>query len=368
MRLRIEMILMLEGMILLLLAGIPAVLMFMNLQGFNAIQVPNFFAVHWFITIFGFFLALIGNEILVALSMEWSGKVASKSLILSFGILVLFSALIAIASKTITSLSFMDPYFYYITFIALLLLIYHSRIYLKFSRFGLRPTSYNYLIVFTLVVTTFIVIFETLKFSPWLSLAFPVLMIFAVMARDIGLVFRGRFINSKAMTAAYFAMLFGFLSYPYPIASIFFFIAWAISLYATRLISAKGSLYPKICLNIAWVWLLLASIFSLISYDAFIHSISVGYLFNTVFGVDVVLMDLLMATFSVRLKIKPSYIPILLLNLGLLMRIIFDIGFSFPVLLLAAPLQGVGIISFFFNTFRQVFSQIIKDEKATLIR
>jgi hypothetical protein len=364
---RVEMILMLEGVALLLLAGIPAVFMYMNIQGFNIIQVHSIFVLHWYIMVLGFFLALIGNEILIALSMEWSGKTASKKLILTFALLTLASILLAILGKTIQKLHFLSSVYYYITFVAIFLLIYYSRIYLRFSRFGLKPTIYNYLIFLTLIITAFIVILESFYYYPWLVLAFPTLMIFAVMSRDIGLVFRGKIINSKLIALAYFLILFGFFSYPHPITSILFFSAWAISLLATGLISVKGILYPKICLNLAWTWLLLASFFSLLSYDAFIHSISVGFLFNTVFGVDVVLMDMLMATFGARLKVKPSYIPILLINLGLSMRIIFDLGFSSLILLLSAPLQGIGIVSFFFNVFRQVFAQIIKSESISLI-
>jgi hypothetical protein len=365
MRPKIEMILMIEGIAFLLLSGIPAVLMYMNIQGFKVIQAPSIFALHWYIMIFGFFLSIIGNEILVALSMKWSGKTASKKLILTFGSLVLISVLLAILNE-ITRLHFFGFSYPYTTFIAILLLIYYSRVYLRYSRFGLKPTIYNYLIVLTLIITAFIVIFERFYYYPWLALAFPTLMIFAVMSRDIGLVFRGKIVNSKLMALAYFFILFGFFSYPYQIASVLFFFAWAISLYATGLINVKGILYPKICLNLAWIWLLLASIFSLLNYDAFIHSIALGFLFNTIFGVDVVLMDMLIATFGIRVKVKPSYIPVFLLNLGLLIRIIYDLGFSSPIFVLSAPLQGIGIISFFFNIFRQVFGQIIKSEAMQL--
>lgn len=360
MKFRIEMLLMLEGIALLLLAGIPAVITYMSMQGLALIDASRFFALHWYFMLFGFFLALIGNEILLALSLEWSGKTAPRPLFITFALSILASAIIAVLYPS-------QPYYLYITFFSLLILLYHARIYFKPSRFGLKPISYNYLIFLTLALTALISILLANNYPRWLALAFPSLMIFSVMSRDIGLIFGGRIVDSKLMVIAYLALLSGFLLYPSQYASISFFVGWLVSLYASGILKAKGMLYPKLCLSLAWLWLFFASIFSALSYDAFIHSIAVGYLFNTIFGVDVVLLDLLMAVFGVRVKVKPSYIPVLLLNLGLAMRVLFDLGLSHPLLLLAAPLQGLGIISFFFNMLRQVLPQILRSEAKPVI-
>ncbi|AHC52098.1 protein involved in NO response [Sulfolobus acidocaldarius SUSAZ] len=346
---RVGMLLLLEGFIILLFGGIPAVLTFMDIQGFPYPLPTTFFEFHWFVMIYGFFLTIIGNEILVALSMEWKGEQAPDYYVIGFAITVLISLLL---SST--------PYSFYLVLLALGMLIYHSRIYLSPSKLGLRPTTYNYLLFVTLIVTVFVTAFQIFLDSPWISLIFPTLTIFSVMSRDIGLVFGGRLIKDKEIVFAYVFLLIGLLVYPNWISSLLIFAGWFFSFHGSGLIRARGRVYPKVSLSIAWIWLLLSSVFSITNYDAFIHTIAVGFLFNTVFGVDVVLIDMLISATGVHVKVKPSYIPIVLLNLGLLTRVIFDMGVTFPLLLLSAPLQGIGILSFYLNTFRQVFRQLRK--------
>jgi hypothetical protein len=116
----------------------------------------------------------------------------------------------------------------------------------------------------------------------------------------------------------------------------------------------------------AWSWLLVSSLLAR-NYDMFIHAIAVGFLFNTVFGVDAVLMDMLLGLTGKRTVLRPSYIPLVLLNLGLVMRLATDFGLSSPVLWLSAPLQGIGVLSFFANTLRQVLlRKVDKDENLTI--
>jgi|GEM_PF-1335242 hypothetical protein len=98
--------------------------------------------------------------------------------------------------------------------------------------------------------------------------------------------------------------------------------------------------------------------FLLLELGLFVHSISVGFIFNAILGVDVVLMDLFIGVFGFRLKVRPSYLPVVLLNTGLIMRAIYDISLQSPILLLSSPLQGLEIVSFFLNFFHQIFSQL----------
>jgi hypothetical protein len=130
-------------------------------------------------------------------------------------------------------------------------------------------------------------------------------------------------------------------------------LAWILSFHASGLYRFKGRRYPILHLGIAWIYLLIASIL-VFSYDIYIHAIAVGFLFNTVFGVDVVMMDLFVNAFNRRIHVKPSYIPFILLNVGLTMRFLYNFGLSIPILLLASPLQGIGILSFFVLTLKQV--------------
>ncbi|MEM3939889.1 MAG: nitric oxide response protein [Saccharolobus sp.] len=333
------MILLLMGIILLLFAGIPAVLEFMSIQGFP-ILISFSTQSHWFSMIYGFFLILIGNEVLIALSNEWTRKVAPTPLIVAFGLTTLLANVINFLS--------IYPLQYYLVLIAFAILLYYSKIYLSPSSLGFQPTAYNYLIFATLIISPLIIAFQSVFDIPWAGLAFPTLMIFAVLSRDIGLVLGGRKINSFAMEIAYAFLAIGLLFYQPLII-----LAWIFSLYATKLPIAKGRRYPRIALNIAWTWLLISAILYF-NYDIFIHAIAVGFLFDTVFGVDAVLMDMIVGITGKRVSLRPSYAPLILLNLGLVMRVIFDLGLNSPILILSAPLQGIGILSFFVLTLRQV--------------
>ncbi len=351
-------VLLIMGIALLLLGGVPAVLNFMDNQGFPYPLPTTFFQAHWFLMVYGFFLLLIGNELLVALSNEWRGTSAPTWLIVSFGILTLISNLLDELN---------NPLSYYLVIVALVLLINYSRVYLSPSRIGLKPTAYNYLLFYTLIITSIIVSFQAVFGLPWLGLAFPALTIFAVMSRDLGLVLGGKRINQDEMTLAYVSLALGILSYGTAVSPIFIVIGWALSLHSSGIPWSKGRLYPRIALTTAWIWLLISALVQG-NYDAYIHSIALGFLFNTVFGVDSVLIDMLVGITGKRLSVKPSYVPLILLNLGLVMRVAFDLGISSPLLLLSAPLQGIGILSFYALTFRQVIPQMRKvDKNETLI-
>lgn len=132
---RVSVILMLGGFILLILSGIPAVFQFLKKQGMEVQFAYFLFSSHWFIMIYGFFLMLIGNEILVALSYEWSRKKAKD------WYCILFASLVIIASfnyafSSLKSISFI------LIFIAVLLLLFHSRIFLQRSWINLKPLKY----------------------------------------------------------------------------------------------------------------------------------------------------------------------------------------------------------------------------------
>lgn len=336
------MALLLMGIGLLLFAGVPMVLEFMSMQGFQiCVNFPV--RAHWFSMIYGFFLILIGNEILIALSNEWTRKVAPTPVIAVFGLVTLLANILNYFS--------VNPFQYYLVLISLGILLSYSEAYFHPSSIGLPPTTYNYLLFITLILSLFIVGFQSVFYLPALSLAFPTLTIFAILSRDVGLVLGGKKINAPAMVVGYIFLAFGIIFYPPLII-----LAWAFSLYATKLPLAKGRRYPKVALNIAWVWLLVSALLYT-NYDIFVHAIAVGFLFNTVFGVDAVLMDMIIGITGKRVVIHPSYIPLVLLNLGLTMRVIFDLGVNSPILLLSAPLQGIGVLSFFGITLGSVVRQ-----------
>lgn len=350
---------MILGVSILLLGGIPAVLRFMfvqmlrmNIQIYTeSLNTPLFYG-HWFLIIYGFFMLLIGNEILIALSREWSGKNANDVYILSFGAVTILATLLYDIFR-INTIPFI------LEIISILILIKHSKIYLMPSTIGLKPTLYNYLIISTLIITVFVLIFQMFYGLPQLAIIFPTAMIFAVLSRDIGLVLGGRVINQKEMAVAYVFLTIGILIHPYSfyLTSFSLILAWIISVHATKIYTSRGIKYSKIHLATAWIWLLMAAMLSW-NYDAYIHTITVGFLFNTVFGIDVVLIDLLLGILERHIIIKRSYIPYALINLGTAMRVVYDLNILSPLFLLATPLQGIGIISFYFLMFSQIFRQI----------
>ncbi|AWR98409.1 hypothetical protein [Metallosphaera hakonensis] len=347
-------ILLLLGIAFLMLGGVPAVLNFMDNQGFPVPLPTTLFSAHWFLMIYGFFLLLIGNELLVALSNEWSGRTAPTWLILVFGVTVLIGNVLQEAGSILS---------YYVILLALVILMNYSRTYLSTSKIGLRPTAYNYLLFVTLLISSLVVSFQAVFDLPWLGLIFPSLTIFAIMSRDLGLVLGGKRINQGEMTLAYLFLALGLLSYGSSLSPISMILAWVLSLHASGIPWAKGRRYPRVALSLAWAWLLVSAL-AQGNYDSFIHSIALGFLFNTVFGVDSVLMDMLIGVFGRRVSVKPSYLPLVLLNLGLIMRIAFDLGMSSPILFLSAPLQGIGILSFYVLTFRQVIPQVRNIDKS----
>ncbi|MEM3359296.1 MAG: nitric oxide response protein [Metallosphaera sp.] len=346
-------LLLIQAIGLLLLGGIPAVLNFMDAQGFPYPLPTGLFGSHPFVMIYGFFLLLIGNELLVALSREWRGEVAPSWIILTFDIIVLVANALDMLNV---------PLSFYLVIAAMVLLANYSKVYLSTSKIGLKPTVYNYMLFSTLIISSIVASFQSVFSLPWLGLTFPALTIFAIMSRDLGLVLGGRVINQDEMLLAYFSLFLGIVSFGSLFSQVLIFIAWALSLHASKIPFSKGRPYSKVALTIAWLWLLASAPLQL-NYDAFIHSIALGFLFNTVFGVDSVLIDMLIGVVGKRVTLRPSPIPLILLNLGLIMRVAFDLGLNSPIFYLSAPLQGVGILSFYVLTFRQVLPQVRKVDK-----
>jgi len=347
-------LLMISQLVFLLLGGIPAVLTFMNMQGIRWLPILSIFAAHWFLFIYGFFGFLIGNELLTALSVEWSGKIADGKYILSYFLFTASANILALFYSLTLGLLLMVISLF-------ILLIYSSRVYLKVSRIGLKPSIYNYLIITIILLAIGVLVYQYFfAITPYYNLIFPVGTIFAVMSRDIGIITRARVIGWENALALILVIL-GILLYPngWPLM----ILGWGLSLHASKLYTLKGRRYPIVHLITAWIYLLLSSIMQPLNYDAFIHLLSVGFLFNTIFGVDAILLDLYSSVFQKRISIKPTYVPYVLLNLGLITRLAFDLGASNPLLLISAPLQGLGILAFFLNVIRAaVLTEVSRNE------
>lgn len=265
---KLPFVLMLSGIVLLFLGGIPGVLEFMSMQGFPLNPTYNLFPAHWFIMIYGFFGALIGNEILVALSVEWRGEQADDRIILAFLVTTILGSVSFIFNRSIGLL---------FALISMFILLMYSKEYLGYSKIGLKPMTYNYLLFFSIMISTAILAIQIgLGYViPYLNLVYPASLIIAVMNRDIALVTGVRVSRSWENVLAFILLILGMSFYPHGWE--FLILSWILSFHASGLYKFKGRKYPIIHLFTAWLYLLLASIF-VGNYDVCIHAIAVGFL------------------------------------------------------------------------------------------
>ncbi|MEM4970994.1 MAG: hypothetical protein QXE01_07065 [Sulfolobales archaeon] len=374
---------MLSGVVALMLGGLVGVGRMLSYQGVDLgviVGLSSAFPIHWFLMIYGFLLSLISLEILALLSFEWSGGVASSIYRLLYLILFWISVFLLLLGNLEASLLTVSA-------ILIIVSIYASRIYLKPSRLGFKPTHYNYLLTASpgvggAVILAWLLARQISSISPYevaiASLAFPVATIIAVESRDIPLLLGGsplRPSTRRSMFIGYGFVVAGILIfsqniYPWlrPLGGILLIIGAFIAIYGSGLLRSllegvRGGLVPRYMaiysathLVTAFSWLIIGGVlmilyqsmlgFSANPRDLVIHSIALGYIFNTIFGVDAVLMYSHMGI-SLRRAPKPSYIPYILLNTSLILRAIYDIyGFG-GVTLLSAPLTGVSIVLFF---------------------
>jgi len=373
---------MFSGLAALILGGLAGVSRMLQYQGVEvgALEaLSSIFYAHWFLMVFGFLLALISMEILALLSFEWSGRVADPLYRGAYLALFWSSIALLLAGSLDGALA--------IASISLAVLaIYASRVFLRPSRLGFKPTHYGYLLTASpLVGSSIAVVWLAAKHLTGsyiydiavASLAFPVASIIAVESRDIPLLLggspagpsRGRLVAAGyslalggillASTRAWQAGAVGGLL----IAAGGLLSAAGSGLLKSLLQGARGGLVPRYMatysafhLATAFSWLalggVLASLYRLGLLEApglrdiSIHAISLGFIFNTIFGVDAVLMYSHMGI-SLRRAPKPSYIPYVLLNTSLILRAVYDATGYTGITVISAPLTGISIVLFF---------------------
>lgn len=369
---------MLPGVVLLMIGGVLGTVQLLRLQGLEMPWIP--FQAHWYLMIYGFLLALISTEILVFLSMEWLGRAVSSRAAVPFGILIMVSSLARIAGLNALSSALL-------VILLTMLSAYAWRTYLSPSRLGLRPFSYNTQLVATslaaLAISTAILARDL--GGPGIpldyrvaSLVLPLGAIYAVYSRDIGLVTGAppRVSRRAVMTShAIFSLAvagvvlgstlhgtatwtLGWLMVSASAAGI------AISSGLIRsMIRELPTIVPRrlarqglarILTGILWLSLagplavagIAAGVAPTLLRDAVIHLLALGFVFNTIFGVDSFLIYSHLGA-SLRNAPQPNPLPYILLNLGILLRVFYDIGLESPVTLLSAPLTGLGIVIFY---------------------
>lgn len=387
---RVSLITMVMGLGLLVFGGLLGISMLWQGQGIGLLRVLlPYTDSHWFIMVYGFFLALIGNEILVVLSMEWSGRPAILDLQLFF--------LIMLASSITLRILGLHYLSYVLTALAFLPLVFHVKTtYLKSSILGLKPTLYNYLILTTLIITVGVILYAAYGslngvtvYVPIMSLVFPVGTILAILVRDLSLITGVRVsVPGYYHVLMYSLVIIGVLSMPtlaytqYSIIPASLIIMGSImAILGSGLLRAKTSRPLSIIeLYTAFSWLMASGTLIITAQltnkpwdyvDAFIHSITLGFLFNVIFGVDVILTDWLLAYGgrggavtvrvgrSMRRSIpKALILPYMLLNLGVALRVIYDIALIPWAGALTGVLSGLGILAFLgYNMGRVVINQ-----------
>ncbi|HWQ18023.1 MAG TPA: hypothetical protein VNL13_09360 [Sulfolobales archaeon] len=373
---------MLSGMISLVLGGLVGTLLMLKYQGIDIAFAENLpgAGFHWFLMIYGFLLSLISVEIFSLLSFEWSGRVAPTHYIVSYLALFWGSIILWIYGEVIISIALVSVNM-------ALLAAYGSSVFLRPSRLGFRPTHYNILLVLTPVITLAVLLLWILQRvflgSPVYeigiaSLVFPLGAILAVESRDIplltGQVGERRSPYRVMIMAGYFLAITGVVIYsariPYNnivggfLAILGSLLAFKdLGLLSSLRSGARGGLVPVymaryslVHMVTAFTWLLLGgSLFVLtplltevssLTRDLAVHAITLGFIFNTIFGVDAVLMYS-HAGISLRKVPRPSYIPYILLNTSLILRAIYDLTGIQGITVASAPLTGLAIVVFF---------------------
>ena len=353
-----------SGLLSLVLGGLTGISILWSWAGLPS-PIPLGLDRHWLLMIFGFFLALIGNEVLHVLSLEWSGRAAPLAYMAPFAAMLWLTVAFTLAGAFAAA--------YLSSFVALLILLaYAGKVYLAPSRIGLRPVLYNYLLAAALAVSAVVPIFGLLGLfnAAVAALVFPIGTIFAVMARDISVVTGkkpargwGNAVAFALIAAAFFTWAAGAPR----AAGVLILTASALSLASSGLLRGVEVRYSLVQIYTAYFWLALSGIVLTATggaglwYDVAVHAAALGFIFNIVFGVDVVLMDMLAGqvkrvTVSIRRRGFPVAEAVLsaLLNVGLLLRALYPAWPTPPLAALTGPAVGVAIVAFLLNMQRRL--------------
>ena len=348
------------GLISLVLGGLTGIAVMWAWAGR---QLPIGLSVeqHFYLIIAGFFAALIGNEVLNVLSFEWAGRPAGFALNVAYAALLWATVATVLSGNTPTAV---------ITYAAMLIiLIYYAlRTYLKPSRIGLRPSIYNYLIPASLA-SSIVLVAAAHVLGGHVAIAmlyFPISVIFAVMSRDLPLV-TGTRPGSWALNALAFALITAACSFwtfgVAALSGILLIASWIAALLASGLVrvAKKQRLFSYLKIHMAYFWLAAGGVLLLVSpgglwRDVAIHALSLGFIFNIVFGVDVILLDMLMSQAPRRVVVKArGGVPLvelatfILLNAGLLARAAYAGALEPLLALVSGPLTGIAIVAFLLN-------------------
>lgn len=323
---------------------------------------------HWALMVFGFFGALIGNELLNVLSIEWKGRAAPNTVLIPAALLLWGAVLSTLAEFTAQALILAGAY-------VALLAYYSAKTYLTPSSTGLRPFVYNYLIIAALAATLFYIVFSPSLYLKAAALIFPVGTIFAVMTRDISLVTGRRPSRGYEGAAAFLLVTAGLFAWSLNAAQVgglLIFLAAALSAATSGILrgAGRGKALSVAEILTAYMWLGLGGLLLLLTggsglwYDVALHAVALGFIFNIVFGVDVILLDALMSQIRKKVVVRPrrafpvvglaSYV---LLNIGLAARALYAHTGQPLLATISGPLVGLAVVAFLVNMQLKILRQ-----------
>lgn len=141
---------------------------------------------------------------------------------------------------------------------------------------------------------------------------------------------------------------------------------------ARRTVRQKGlTQFTAVCLLVGYFWLLFSGIVGLVYgnqgagvvYDAFLHSVFIGFVFSMIFGHAPIIFP---SVLNRPLNYKSSfYIHLALLHLGLILRVFGDFGNIWDLRLWGGLISTVAVALFVLNTVRSILFSTREAQKAT---
>lgn len=198
-------------------------------------------------------------------------------------------------------------------------------------------------------------------------------MIYAIVARDIALVTGVSPSRPYLGAAAYAALVVSFTLWVFghmrP-AGVLLIISGVLSVLFSGVAkyARRGRLFSYVKIWSAYLWLMAAGVLLAVGgqvlwWDVAAHAVALGFIFNIVFGVDVVLIDMLLMQTQQRVVVKVGKgggAPLLelttyiLLNAGLAARALYAHLAAGALALASGPLVGIAVVAFLLHPQRRL--------------
>lgn len=390
--------LMTSAIVALMIGGLAGIGFIATISGVDPgplSTLSRLYGAHWFLMILGFTNALISAELLTLLSMEWARRVAPP--IVVGGFLALYWASIALYVTGQTRAGLLA------SVLGLAIVArYTWGTLLSRSWIGLPPTHYNYLLTATPIIMAALILYwlaapslgAPLYDLPLASIILPVAAIIAVETRDIPLLLgippsrslaaRSRSLRIRAAVAytlATIGILAIALGHPGS-GGLLLAVGGVLALSSVALLEAIEKASKAIPANVrrhvaahtlaSYAWFIGAGILATLQGlgvlegrvgDAIAHMLTLGFMFNVIMGIDAILLYG-HAGISLDKTPPPQPWPGLILNIGLALRILYDLNLLPAWAAVASGiLTGAAIIGFYARNMINI-RRILKSQGA----